>query len=112
MAALRPLWASLITSLVPWRPRAFRPRRKSVLKVSASDGPSAGPMISRRPSALAGELANAIIAATLTILPALADLQVGRVQPECANATPMVRETLANGHSPVSGRFRNSFLAA
>jgi len=38
MAALRPLWASEITSLVPSSPRAFKPRRKSIQKVSDRPG--------------------------------------------------------------------------
>jgi len=51
---------------VPSSPRALRLRRKSIQKVSASDGPSPRPMISRRPSVFA---ATAIMAATETILP-------------------------------------------
>jgi MFS family permease len=65
-AALMPVWASLITSLTPPRPRARRDRRNSVQNVSASDGPMPKPMISRRPSVLA---ATAIIAGTGTIRP-------------------------------------------
>lgn len=62
MAALRPVWASLMTSLTPPRPRARRELRNSVQNVSASDGPMPRPMISRRPSVLA---ATAIMAATI-----------------------------------------------
>ena len=65
MAALRPVWASEIAGS-PSRPRLLRLRRKSVQKVSASDGPTHRPMISRRPSV---STAMAIIAATETILP-------------------------------------------
>jgi hypothetical protein len=66
MAALRPVCASEITSFTPCSPRLFRLRRKSVQKVSASDGPTHKPMISRRPSVLT---AMAIMAATAMILP-------------------------------------------
>ena len=48
------------------RQRWFKLRRKSVQKVSASDGPTHKPMISRRPSVLT---AMAIMAATEMILP-------------------------------------------
>jgi hypothetical protein len=66
IAALRPVWASEITSLTPSRPRLFKLRRNSVQKVSASEGPTQRPTISRRRSVLT---AMAIMAATETILP-------------------------------------------
>src|ERR671921_2325593 len=37
MAALRPSWASEMTSLTPLRPRRTRPRKNSIQKVAASD---------------------------------------------------------------------------
>jgi hypothetical protein len=66
-AALMPSWASEITSLTPRSPRRARDRRKSVQKVSASDGPTAMPSTLRRLSALAP---TATVTATETIRPA------------------------------------------
>ena len=59
-------------------PRRTRILRKPNQKVSASEGPTLRPMISRRPSVLT---ATAIIAATETIPAALALLEVGGVEP-------------------------------
>jgi hypothetical protein len=62
----RPSWASLITSLTPRRPRSVKLRRNLVRNGSASDGPTAMPSTSRRPSAFAP---TAIMTATDMILP-------------------------------------------
>ena len=78
-AAFRPSWASEMTSLTPRRPRRVSERRNLVQNGSASDGPTAMPSTSRRPSLLTP---TAIITATDTILPALAHLHVGRVDPQ------------------------------
>ena len=61
--ALRPSWASEITSLTPRRPRCRSLRRKAVQKASASEGPMSMPSTSRRPSLLT---ATATITATET----------------------------------------------
>ncbi|MCY1541487.1 hypothetical protein D9M68_771830 [compost metagenome] len=66
-AALRPSWASEITSFTPRRPRRIRLRRKSVQNGSASEGPTRMPRTSRTPSVFT---ATAIITATETIRPA------------------------------------------
>jgi hypothetical protein len=66
-AAFSPSWASEITSLTPRRPRRASFLRKSVQKVSASEGPTPMPSTSRRPSALAP---TATMTATETIRPA------------------------------------------
>ena len=86
-AAFRPSWASEITSLTPRRltprrltprrltprrltprrPRRVRPRRKAVQNGPASEGPTAGPSTSRRPSVLT---ATAIMTATGMMRPA------------------------------------------
>ena len=66
MAALMPSWASEITSLTPRKPRRASVRRKSVQKVSASEGPMAMPNTSRRPSALTP---TATVTATDTMRP-------------------------------------------
>ncbi len=67
------------TSFTPLRPRRTRSRRKVDQKGSASLGPMCKPMISRLPSVLT---ATAIMAATLTMRPPFADLEVGGVEPE------------------------------
>ncbi len=51
MAALRPAWASEMTSWVPVSPRAFSERRKAVQKAPSSLSPTANPSTSRCPSA-------------------------------------------------------------
>ena len=66
IAALRPSWASEITSLVPRRPRRTKLFRKVDQKVCASDGPMCRPTISRLPSVFT---ATAIMAATLVMRP-------------------------------------------
>ena len=66
-AALRPSWASEITSLTPRKPRLVRARRNSVQKVSASEAPMVMPKTSRRPWSLT---ATATITATETMRPA------------------------------------------
>lgn len=65
-AALRPTWASLMTSFTPRRPRRVRRRRKSVQNGSASLGMACMPSTWRWPSVFT---ATAIIVATLTIRP-------------------------------------------
>ena len=67
--AFRPSWASLMTSCTPRRPRRVSARRKAAQNVSASEGMTVIPRISRRPSVLTGELANATITAIETIRP-------------------------------------------
>jgi hypothetical protein len=52
MALTRPLWASLIVSCTPARPRSRRSRRNSVQNVSVSLSPLAQPRTSLLPSAL------------------------------------------------------------
>lgn len=66
-AALRPSWASDITSFTPRRLRRIRLHRKSVEIGSASDGPTRMPRTSRPPSVFT---ASAIITATETMRPA------------------------------------------
>lgn len=66
-AALRPSWASEMTSLTPRRPRRTGLRRKSSQKVSASEAPMAMPSTSRRPSLLTP---TAMVTATGTMRPA------------------------------------------
>jgi|HubBroStandDraft_1064217.scaffolds.fasta_scaffold427232_2 hypothetical protein len=65
--ALMPSWASETTSLTPLRPRRASPLRNSVQKVSASDGPTATPRTSLRPSLLTP---TATVTATETMRPA------------------------------------------
>ena len=79
-AALRPSWASEITSFTPCEPALDQARAGSRSRRSPPrDGPMCRPTISRRPSVLT---ATAIMAATETIAAALAHLEVGRVEPE------------------------------
>ena len=52
IADFRPVWASLITSWTPARPRAFRPRRNAVQNAPSSLSPTSKPSTSRRPSAV------------------------------------------------------------
>ena len=66
-AALRPSWASEISSFTPRSPRRVSERRNALQKGSASEGPIAMPSTSRTPSVFT---ATAIITATDTILPA------------------------------------------
>ncbi len=65
-AFFSPSCESEITSLTPRRPRAVSERRNLVQNSSASDGPVAMPITSRRPSVFA---ATAIIVAMETTLP-------------------------------------------
>src|SRR5918994_422612 len=52
IAATNPEWASLVTSLTPDRPRAFRPRNRVSQPASDSAEQMSMPRISRCPSAL------------------------------------------------------------
>jgi hypothetical protein len=65
-AAFKPSCASEMTSLTPRRPRRVSERRNLLQNGSASEGPTAMPSTSRRPSLLTP---TAIITATDTILP-------------------------------------------
>src|SRR6266851_609200 len=78
-AAFSPSCASEITSLTPRRPRRASERRNSVQKVSASETPIEIPSTSRRPSPLT---ATATIHRDRDDAPLLANLHVGRVEPE------------------------------
>lgn len=52
MAFFSPSWASLMTSLMPCKPRATRPRRNAVQTAPSSKEPVSSPRISRCPLAL------------------------------------------------------------
>ncbi len=90
--ALMPSCASEITSLTPRRPRRASFRRKSVQKVSASEGPTSMPSTSLRPSLFTP---TATITATETIRPSWRTFtEVASIQ--------------RYGHSPSIGRSRNA----
>ena len=81
-AALRPSWASEMTSFTPLSPRRVRERRNVLQKVSASDGPSARSSTSRQPSVWA----TATIRRHRNDAPGAAHLEGGGVEPEIGPA--------------------------
>ena len=87
MAASSPSWASEITSLVPFRPRFASVLRNALQNVSASEGPMCSPTISCLRTDLrfappVGVHGHRDYGRHGDDAPALADLQIGGVEPQ------------------------------